>query len=120
MTTAFGGLTTGSRTHRSSYENGDERPCLFVRPSVILPELEVILSMKNVKMRIFLVVHVTLFDEPYVISRLSAVKEKNQRERVASSIVWFDDTRQYEEQVKIRYVERLLGALFPSGCFVFH
>ena len=35
-TTVFGGLTTGSRTHRFRFENGGERRCWFVRPSVVL------------------------------------------------------------------------------------
>ena len=34
-TPAFRGLTTGSRIHRSCYENGDERHNRFVPPSVI-------------------------------------------------------------------------------------
>ena len=41
------GLTRGSRTHHSRYENGDEWPCQNVRPPVILGELRKILSMRN-------------------------------------------------------------------------
>ena len=35
MRRVFGGLTRGSRTHRSGYENGDERPGRMGQPSVV-------------------------------------------------------------------------------------
>ena len=40
------GVDKGSRTRRSSYENGDERPCQFVRPSANLRESIIKVALK--------------------------------------------------------------------------
>ena len=40
------GVDKGSRTRRSSYENGDERPYQKVSPSVILRESRMIMSVE--------------------------------------------------------------------------
>ena len=96
MTTAVGGLTTGSRIHRFCYGNGCERPGRNVPHSVILPGFQTMLPMRNEKTRISFVNDVMLCETFDAVSNLSGAKLKSGREILFNSFVWFDNASLWE------------------------
>ena len=111
-------LTTGSRKHLPSYENGHNLPGQIIPPSVVLSKLSMKVSVRIVKKRIYVVTRDMFVGRPCVILFLSSAFEKTEQKRDQLSFVWFDDVSQREKIVASEDVIRLVVMTFPRCCLL--